>query len=70
MARWVLLIVALAWGMLFFSSSAILVWSDGPHRPPGYGADTLDCMYFTGLGFVEKGFWYDWRSACPRIIPL
>lgn len=35
----------------------------------------LECTYFTGLGFVERGYWFAQndimgRAACPRLIGL
>ncbi len=61
------------WLYLFVTSQAFLVSGKGPLRQEDHSADSLICTYFTGLGFIERNYWYaenDFmgKSACPRII--
>jgi len=78
MALWIKLFVAtlaLGWLALFFSSSAVLVWSRTIEAENPGGQASLSCRYFTGLGFVERSYWHSsggilGRDACPRLVKL
>jgi len=66
-------ILAVLWGVLFWSGSALLVWSAGPDSDRAVGM--LKCTYFSGGGFVKREFLYSkqgflGRDTCPRSIEL
>jgi hypothetical protein len=66
--------VVLVWAGLFFSSRAVLVWSE--MVTPAHGAQaSMQCTFFTGVGVVTAEYWYSangmfGRAACPRIVRL
>ena len=66
-------LAVVAWGLLFWSGNALLVWSTGPDN--GRAIGTLKCTYFSGGGFVKREFLYSkqgflGRDTCPRSIEL
>jgi hypothetical protein len=66
---------AAAWLAFVYSSQGIMIWSKGPLRQSGNGQDSLLCSYFTGLGVIQREYWYSangimGRTVCPRLIGL
>ncbi len=71
----IIFIVLIGWLILFFSSSGILVYGESPKIKSGNGQETIECIYFTGTGFIHTNYWYSpngilGRPACPRIVDI
>ena len=63
------------WGLLYFTTSGLLVASEGPLRQGNDGQDSLRCTYFHGTGMTTIFYWYSENSIlgkaiCPRIVSL
>lgn len=74
LVRWAFLVIAVAWVVLFLTASGVLVFGERLSSPRE-GQDSLRCIYFTGMGFVERPYWYSetgmmGRSVCPRLVRL
>lgn len=68
----ILAILIIGWGVLFFTGRGILVFSEERDGPIG---SILECRYFTGIGFVtQKHLKTDiallGHEVCPRIVDL
>jgi hypothetical protein len=74
MFRLLVVAVAVAWLVLYLSSSAVLIGSE-IRLEPGESHRYLRCQYFTGTGVIERQFWYSetgvmGRDVCARLISL
>jgi len=63
------------WGLLFFTTSGVLVASEGPLRQDNDGLDSLRCTYFHGTGVTTISYWYSengilGKAICPRLVSL